>query len=124
MSLVFQIRTAYVIFPLNIIVGIGLTETPNSGWAKAQPAHPLAASLVCERPLRGIWLSFSCLEPNMAFLLCLLKTRIKNETSNRLFPHCVDLGGDGVAYLNTNIEGKDTPSRAKSDHLFSPDKRA
>ena len=81
-------------------------------------------NIVCERPLRGIWPSFSCLEPNMAFLPRLLKTRIKNETSNRLCPHCVDLGGDGVAYLNTNIEGKDTPSRAKSDHLFSPDKRA
>ena len=40
------------------------------------------------------------------------------------FARIVDLGGDGVAYLNTNIEGKDTPSRAKSDHLFSPDKRA
>ena len=52
------------------------------------------------------------------------KGRIIDETSKRLCPHCVDLGGDGVAYLNTNIEGKDTPSRAKSDHLFSPDKRA
>jgi hypothetical protein len=26
------------------LVGIGLTETPNSGWAKAHPAHPLAPS--------------------------------------------------------------------------------
>ena len=61
----------------------------------------------------------------MAFMPRLLKTRIRNETSKTLCPHCVeDLGGDGVAYLNTNIEGKDTPSRAKSDHLFSPDKRA
>ena len=28
---------------------IGLTELPNSGWAKAQPAHPLAAALQCAR---------------------------------------------------------------------------
>ena len=28
-------------------VAIGLTELPNSGCAKAQPAHPLAASLQC-----------------------------------------------------------------------------
>ena len=27
------------------LVVIGLTELPNSGWAKAHPAHPLAASL-------------------------------------------------------------------------------
>ena len=27
------------------MVGIGLTELPNSGWAKALPAHPLKASL-------------------------------------------------------------------------------
>ena len=27
------------------LVGIGLTETPNSGGAKAHLAHPLAASL-------------------------------------------------------------------------------
>ena len=27
------------------LVLIGLTELPNSGWAKALPAHPLAASL-------------------------------------------------------------------------------
>ena len=35
------------VLPLNIphLVGIGLTEFPNSGWAKAHPAHPLAASL-------------------------------------------------------------------------------
>ena len=26
------------------LVVIGLTELPNSGWAKAHPAHPLAAS--------------------------------------------------------------------------------
>ena len=26
------------------LVGIGLTEIPNSGWAKAHPAHPLTAS--------------------------------------------------------------------------------
>ena len=76
-------------------------------------------NIACEYPPRGIWPSFSCLEPNVS------KTRIRNEPSKRLCPHCVeDLGGDGVAYLNTNIEGKDTPSRAKSDHLFSPDKRA
>ena len=27
------------------LVGIGLTELPNSGWAKAHPAHPLVAAL-------------------------------------------------------------------------------
>ena len=27
------------------LVGIGLTEFPNSGWAKAHAAHPLVASL-------------------------------------------------------------------------------
>ena len=27
------------------VVVIGLTELPNSGWAKAHPAHPLAAAL-------------------------------------------------------------------------------
>ena len=27
------------------LVVIGLTELPNSGWAKAHPAHPLAAAL-------------------------------------------------------------------------------
>ena len=30
------------------MVVIGLTELPNSGWAKAHPAHPLAAALECE----------------------------------------------------------------------------
>ena len=82
-------------------------------------------NIACEYPPSGIWPSFSCLEPNMAFIPRRLGKRIRNETSKRFSPHCVeDLGGDGVAYLNTNIEGKDTPSRAKSDHLFSPDKRA
>ena len=28
------------------LVVIGLTELPNYGWAKAQPAHPLVASLL------------------------------------------------------------------------------
>ena len=28
------------------LVGIGLTELSNSGWAKTHPAHPLAASLI------------------------------------------------------------------------------
>jgi hypothetical protein len=28
------------------LAGIGLTEAPNSGWAKAYPAHPLKASLL------------------------------------------------------------------------------
>ena len=32
------------------LVGIGLTELPNSRWAKAQPAHPLAASLRRQLP--------------------------------------------------------------------------
>ena len=33
-------------------VVIGLTELPNSGWAKVHPAHPLAAALnVHYRPL-------------------------------------------------------------------------
>ena len=27
------------------LVVIGLTELPNSGWAKVHPAHPIAASL-------------------------------------------------------------------------------
>ena len=41
------------------LVGIGLTELPNSGWAKAHPAHPLAASLngvgiICPPPLIAI----------------------------------------------------------------------
>ena len=31
--------------PCRTLVVIGLTELPNSGWAKAHPAHPLAASL-------------------------------------------------------------------------------
>ena len=30
------------------LVIIGLTELPNSGWAKAHPAHPLAAALMSE----------------------------------------------------------------------------
>ena len=30
---------------LTLLVGIGLTELPNSVWAKAHPANPLAASL-------------------------------------------------------------------------------
>ena len=33
-----------IICPLNVI---GLTELSNSGWGKAHPAHPLAASLLC-----------------------------------------------------------------------------
>ena len=28
------------------LVGTGLTELPNSGWAIGHPAHPLTASLV------------------------------------------------------------------------------
>ena len=31
------------------LVAIGLTELPNSGWAKAHPAHSLAASLCCHK---------------------------------------------------------------------------
>ena len=31
------------------LVVIGLTELPNSGWAKGHPAHPLAPSLPCHR---------------------------------------------------------------------------
>ena len=27
------------------LLGVGLTELPNSGWAKTHPAHPLTASL-------------------------------------------------------------------------------
>ena len=34
-----------IIFPLGVI---GLTELQNSGWAKAYPAHLVAASLVKE----------------------------------------------------------------------------
>ena len=30
---------------INPLVVIGLTELPNSGWAKVHPDHPLAASL-------------------------------------------------------------------------------
>ena len=30
------------------LVVIGLTELPNSGWAKAHPAHSLAAALLSE----------------------------------------------------------------------------
>ena len=36
-------NTVGIIGPL--LVGIGLSETPNSRWAKAHPAHPLTASL-------------------------------------------------------------------------------
>ena len=41
------------------LVGIGLTEPPNSGWTKAHPAHPLAASLhyiLCFKVLVGSYL--------------------------------------------------------------------
>ena len=46
------------------LVGIGLTETPNSGWAKAHLAHPLAASLVyicmsvLDKPDSAFWEDF------------------------------------------------------------------
>ena len=30
------------------LVVIGLTELQNAGWAKAHPAHPLAAALAIE----------------------------------------------------------------------------
>ena len=33
-----------IIYP-SPLVGIGLTETPNSGWDKANPARPLTATL-------------------------------------------------------------------------------
>ena len=29
------------------LIVIGLTELPNSRWAEAHPAHPLATSLLC-----------------------------------------------------------------------------
>ena len=43
-------------------IGIGLTETPNSGWAKAHPAHLLTASLrnvqINELPMTLLMIAF------------------------------------------------------------------
>ena len=55
MMLCFQIRVGKQLcsghnLPL---VGIGLTETSNSGWAKAHPAHPLTTSLIVHKLLRS-----------------------------------------------------------------------
>ena len=52
MPLGFQIRVGYLAVmwwakPVPLVV-IGLTELPNSGWAKAHSAHPLAAALYCK----------------------------------------------------------------------------
>ena len=38
------------------LVVIGLAELPNSGWAKAHPAHPLAASLEFHSEI--MWVKF------------------------------------------------------------------
>ena len=46
MPLAFQIRLAVMWWAKSApLVVIELTELQNSGWAKAHPAHPLAASL-------------------------------------------------------------------------------
>ena len=36
------------------LVVIGLTELQNSGWAKAHPAHPLAAALWYQNTIHAI----------------------------------------------------------------------
>ena len=48
MPLVIQIRMSNQLYGghnLPPLVGIGLTELPNSGWPRAHPAHQLTASL-------------------------------------------------------------------------------
>ena len=55
------------------LIGIGLTETPNSGWAKAHPAHPLTASLQFHS-FFSVY-NCSCYSPALSMTLLRLKER-------------------------------------------------
>ena len=67
-------------------VGIGLTETPNSGWAKAHPVHLLTASLqnvqINELPMTLLMIAF-LLHPNQKYYSLIKAFLRKKQTISR-----------------------------------------
>ena len=55
--------------------GIGITETPNSRWAKTHPDHPLTASVISKGIVKTVW-NISSFD---SFDLCIVNCgRVKN----------------------------------------------
>ena len=67
-------------------MGIGLTETPNSGWAKAHPVHLLTASLqnvqINELPMTLLMIAF-LLHPNQKYYSLIKAFLRKKQTISR-----------------------------------------